>query len=160
MKVIFNSSPLIFLSRLQFLDSFVDSPDEFYLPMFVAEEISAKSDEACLQVKALIDSGKISARTIKLTSLANSINMRLGRGEAEAIALGIELQTDYIILDDFAARKEATRLGLNVKGMLAIIRKLQADSKITIDSLDQLYQDLVAINFRIKRSLFDAIFED
>lgn len=160
MKIVFNSSPLIFLARLQLLDSFVDSPDEFYLPMFVAEEISAKSDEACLQVKALIDSGKISARIIKLTSLANSINMRLGRGEAEAITLGIELQTDYIILDDFAARKEATRLGLNVKGTLAIIRKLQADSKITIDSLEQLYQDLVAINFRVKRSLFDAIFED
>jgi predicted nucleic acid-binding protein len=63
-------------------------------------------------------------------------------------------------LDDFAARKEATRLGLNVKGTLAIIRKLQADGKITINSLEELYHDLVAINFRIKRSLFDAIFED
>jgi predicted nucleic acid-binding protein len=160
LKVVFNSSPLIFLARLEFLHSFLDSPDEFYLPMFVAEEISAKSDEACQQVKALIDCGNITVRTIQLTSLANSLNRRLGRGESEAIALSIELQTDYIILDDFAARKEATRLGLNVKGTLAIIRKLQADGKITINSLEQLYHDLVGINFRIKRSLFDAIFED
>jgi hypothetical protein len=43
---------------------------------------------------------------------------------------------------------------------LAIIRKLQGDGKITINSLEELYHDLVAINFRIKRSLFDAIFED
>lgn len=143
---------------MEFLDKFLDSPDEFYLPIFVAEEISAKSDQACQQVKALIDIGNITVRAIQLNSLANSLNMRLGKGESEAIALGIELQTDYIILDDFAARKEATRLGLNVKGTLAIIKKLQADSKITISSLEQLYQDLVAINFRVKRSLFDEIF--
>jgi predicted nucleic acid-binding protein len=115
-KIVFNSSPLIFLARMEFLDKFLDSSDEFYLPIFVAEEISAKSDEASGQVKALIDIGNITVRAIQLNSLANSLNMRLGKGESEAIALGIELQTDYIILDDFAARKEATRLGLNVKG--------------------------------------------
>ncbi|WP_292854060.1 DUF3368 domain-containing protein [Nostoc sp. NMS8] len=124
MKVVFNSSPLIFLSRLEFLDIFLDSADEFYLPNFVAEEISAKSDVASQQVKALIDAEKILVKEIKLLSLANRLNMRLGRGESEAIALGAELQTDYIILDDFAARKEATRLGLNVKGTLAVIKKL------------------------------------
>lgn len=52
------------------------------------------------------------------------------------------------------------RLGLNVKGTLAIIKKLQKDGKITIDSLEQLYHDLVAINFRVKRSIFDEVFED
>lgn len=160
MKVVFNSSPLIFLSRLEFLDIFLDSADEFYLPNFVAEEISAKSDTASQQIKALIDAEKILVKETQLLSLANRLNMRLGRGESEAIALGTELQTDYIILDDFAARKEATRLGLNVKGTLAVIKKLQVDGKIIISSTDQLYQDILAMNFRVKRSLFDAIFED
>ncbi|MEW6494604.1 MAG: hypothetical protein AB1589_19105 [Cyanobacteriota bacterium] len=73
MKVIFNSSPLIFLARLEFLDSFLDSPDEFYLPGFVAEEISAKSDEVCQQVKALIDSSMIAVRAIELTALRVNI---------------------------------------------------------------------------------------
>ncbi|MBN3887061.1 MAG: DUF3368 domain-containing protein [Nostoc sp.] len=160
MKVVFNSSPLIFLSRLEFLDIFLDSADDFYLPNFIAEEISAKSDAASQQVKALIDADKILVKEIQLFSLANRLNMRLGRGESEAIALGTELQTDYIILDDFAARKEATRLGLNVKGTLAVIKKLQVDGKIIITSTDQLYQDILAMNFRVKRSLFDAIFSD
>ncbi|MBN4005981.1 DUF3368 domain-containing protein [Nostoc sp. LPT] len=167
MKVVFNSSPLIFLSRLEFLDIFLDSDDDFYLPNFVAQEISAKSDAASQQVKALIDVEKILVKEIQLLSLANRLNLRLGRGESEAIALGTELQTDYIILDDFAARKEATRLGLNVKGTLAVIKKLQVDGKITINSTDQLYQDILAMNFRVKRwrsppqaSLFDTIFSD
>jgi Cu/Ag efflux protein CusF len=48
----------------------------------------------------------------------------------------------------------------NVRGTLAIIRKLNLEGKITIDNLDELYQQLMAMNFRVKRSLFDAIFED
>ena len=147
MKRVFNSSPLIFIARLGFLDSFVESAEEFYLPASVAEEISAKSNEACQSVRVLIDSGKITTIAIKLNFLADSLNVRLGLGESEAIALGIELPCDYIILDDSAARKEADRLGLNVKGTLAIIKKLQTDGKITIDSLEKLYQELVAINF-------------
>ncbi|WP_243147259.1 DUF3368 domain-containing protein [Scytonema sp. UIC 10036] len=117
----------------------------------MAEEISAKSDKASQSVQGLIDSGKITPKAIKLTFLANSLNARLGLGESEAIALGIELPCDYIILDDNAARKEAVRLGLQVKGTLAVIKKLQADGKITIDSLEQLYQQLVAINFRLQQ---------
>lgn len=35
-----------------------------------------------------------------------------------------------------------------------------SEGKIAIDNLDELYQRLMAINFRVKRSLFDAIFED
>ncbi len=146
--------------QLGFLNTFVDSANEFYLPAFVVQEISAKSDKARQSVQELIDSGKITAKAIQLTFLANSLNARLGLGESEAIALGIELPCDYIILDDNAARKEAVRLGLQVKGTLAVIRKLQADGKITIDSKEQLYQQLVAINFRVKRVLFDSIFED
>lgn len=91
-------------------------------------------------------------------SLADRLNDRLGRGESEAIALGIELQTDYIILDDFAARKEADRLGLSVKGTLAIIRKLQAEEKIKLENLDEFYQNLQEMKFRVNRAVFDGIF--
>ncbi len=160
MKIIFNSSPLIFLARLHLLEIFVNASDEFYLPEFVIEEIKAKQDEASEYIQHLIDDNKIEVRATNLISLASSLNARLGKGESEAIALCTELQADYVVLDDFAARKEAMRLGLNVRGALAIIRKLNSEGKIAIDNLDELYQRLMAINFRVKRSLFDAIFED
>jgi predicted nucleic acid-binding protein len=159
-KIIFNSSPLIFLARLHLLEIFVNASDEFYLPEFVIEEIKAKQDEASEYIQHLIDDNKIEVRATNLISLASSLNARLGKGESEAIALCTELQADYVVLDDFAARKEAMRLGLNVRGALAIIRKLNSEGKIAIDNLDELYQRLMAINFRVKRSLFDAIFED
>ena len=53
---------------------------------------------------------------------------------------------------------EAMRLGLNVKGTLAIIRKMM--DKVEIEDLDQFYQQLLQIKFRVKRSIFEAIFID
>lgn len=168
MKVVFNSSPLIFIARLDYLATFVagapapqeHSSDEFYLPECVANEISAKRDEAGEYIRRLIDGGRIEVRAINLVSLANSLNARFGRGESEAIALATELQGDYVVLDDFAARREAMRLGLNVRGTLAVIRKLKSEGKIVIENRDELYERLTEINFRVKRSLFDAIFQD
>jgi predicted nucleic acid-binding protein len=94
----------------------------------------------------------------RLLSLVNRLNLNLGLGESEAISLATELQADFIILDDRAARKIAINLGLNVKGTLAIIKKLIQENKITIDNLDEFYQRFRQINFRVSRSIFDTIF--
>lgn len=160
MKIVFNSSPLIFLARLDFLGKFIESSDDFYLPKSVADEIEAKQDKPSLYIKTLIESRQIEVREVNLVSLANSLNERLGKGESEAIALSIELQADYTILDDSAARREAIRLGLNVKGTLAVIKKLDSEGKIIIESLEELYQKLLEVKFRVKQTLFNEIFEN
>ncbi|WP_226889423.1 hypothetical protein [Nostoc sp. MG11] len=50
------------------------------------------------------------------------------------------------------------QLGLNVKGTLAVIKKLQVDGKISISSTDQLYQDIQAMNFRVKRAVKNRVY--
>ncbi|GBL11556.1 hypothetical protein MSj_03062 [Microcystis aeruginosa Sj] len=154
MKIVFNSSPLIFLSQLGFLEKSLDSNDNFYLPATVQQEINAKQDQSSETLNKLINQQKLIILNIKLISLANSLNERLGKDESYAITLGIELQ------DDFAARKEALHLGLNAKGTLAIIRKLLKEGKIEIENLESFYQRLREINFRVKREIFESIFGD
>ncbi|MDJ0675710.1 MAG: hypothetical protein QNJ36_10080 [Calothrix sp. MO_167.B42] len=95
MKIVFNSSPLIFLARLDFLAIFIESGDEFYLPQVVKEEINTKQDEASNYIDRLVANHQLIVQGVKLLSLAHRINEHLGRGESEAIALGVELQTDY-----------------------------------------------------------------
>ncbi|MEH2335149.1 DUF3368 domain-containing protein [Nostoc sp.] len=160
MQIVLNSSPLIFLAKLSYLNQFIEYPDDFYIPQSVAEEISAKSDPASQSIQTLINAGKLRVRTSSLITLLNSLNQRLGKGESEAIALGIELNADYVLLDDSTARREAKRLGLNIKGTLAVIKKISKDGKISIESLDSLYQQIIEIEFRVKRSLFDEIFSE
>jgi predicted nucleic acid-binding protein len=159
--IVFNTSPLIFLSRLGYLETFLKSPHSlFYLPQAVAKELQAKSDLACAKVSELIDAYQLQVKEITLFSLANRVHERLGKGEAEAIALGIELQTDYLILDDAAARREALRLGLNVKGTLAVIKMLHSTGQIKLENPEAFYQQLVAIDFRVKRKIFEEIFKE
>ncbi len=159
-KIVFNSSPLIFMARLELLGKFIESSGDFYLPKSVVDEIEAKQDQPSSDIKSLIDSRRIEVREVNLTSLAKSLNERLGKGESEVIALSIELQADYTILDDSAARREAMRLGLNVRGTLALIKKLNSEGKITLENLDELYQKLLEVKFRVKRTLFNEIFEN
>jgi predicted nucleic acid-binding protein len=158
MKIVFNTSPLIFLTRLELLETFLSQPGEYFTPQAVFDEIQAKEDEVSLSLKTIFANQKIEIKPIQMSVLANSLNQRLGRGESEAMTLALELNADYIILDDFAARREASRLGLKVKGTLAIIKKLQQEGQITIDKLEELYQRIVSIGFRVKRSVFDDIF--
>ncbi|MBD0390004.1 MAG: DUF3368 domain-containing protein, partial [Nostoc sp. C3-bin3] len=116
------------------------SQDDFYIPKSVAEEISAKLNSASQTIQRLINAGKLQVRTSSLITLRNSLNQRLGKGESEAIALGVELNADYVLLDDSTARREAKRLALSIKGTLAVIKKINKDGKIIIESLDSLYQ--------------------
>ncbi|MEB3162165.1 MAG: hypothetical protein VKK80_02960 [Prochlorothrix sp.] len=43
---------------------------------------------------------------------------------------------------------------------MAIIKKLQQLGQTDLESLDHLYESLVAVKFRVKRSIFDQIFKE
>lgn len=160
LKIFIDSSPIIFLVRLQALELFLNTNDDFYLTPSVITEIQAKNDEISQQSGLLLGKEKVLVQATNLISLFNSLNVSLGRGESETIALATELQADFIILDDLAARKIATKLGLNVRGTLAILKKLAQSGKIEINDKNEFYQNLINIKFRISRSIFDSVFYD
>lgn len=145
MKIAINSSPIIFLVRLQVLELFLNNNDKFYTTLSVVTEINAKSDEISQTLTPVLAAEKLIIQSTNLTSLFNRLNMSLGLGESETIALATELQADFVILDDLAARKMATNLGLNVKGTLAILKKLAMKIKIEIGNKNEFYQNLVKI---------------
>jgi uncharacterized protein len=159
-KIVFNSSPLIFLIKLNFLEIFLDTDAEFYIPDAVIQEIQAKNDDTYEIITDWIERGKFQVKKTGLQPLLEHLNENLGRGESEAICLSIELQANRVILDDLAARKTAINLGLNVKGTLAIIKKLTQSGQVGLMNKDELYHKLRSINFRLSRSIFNDIFSD
>jgi predicted nucleic acid-binding protein len=62
-------------------------------------------------------------------------------------------------MDDHAARVEAMRLGLAVKGTLGIVRRLMENGVFESD-LEELFINLKAMGFRIKAELFWKIFSE
>ncbi|MBM4054231.1 MAG: DUF3368 domain-containing protein [Planctomycetes bacterium] len=159
MKVVFNTSPIIFLYKLGYLELALNLFDDIYIPASVFTEISRKEDKLNTLIEVLIQEEAFKQREIKLINIFRGLNQRIGRGESEAIVLAIELEADYVILDDFVARKEAIKLGLNVKGTLGIIRKLMIDKYIEVIAIDDLYEKLKEMKFRVKKDVFNKIFE-
>jgi len=157
MIAVFNSSPLIFLSKLNVLDQSLQLFSKVTIPSYVQKEISKKEDIASENLNALIKSNNVVIVKAKNLRMLEALCRKLGRGESEAIVVAIESLADLVVLDDHVARLEAARMGLSVKGTLGIIRRLM-DLDIIQYKLEDLYRDLSEIKFRVKRGIFDEIF--
>ena len=160
MKAVFNSSPIIFLTKLGIIEAASDLFDRIDIPSLVYSEIRRKPDASAKAVEDLIKARQnVSVLKAENERFVNALGRRLGKGEAEAIALSIETGADLVILDDHAARVEAMRLGLSVKGTLGIVRRLMEKRAFESD-LEELFINLKAMGFRIKAELFWKIFSE
>ncbi len=158
MIAVFNSSPLIFLSKLNVFEQSLKLFSKVTVPSYVQKKILQKEDIASEKLKVLLKSNDVVVAQAKNLRMVEALCRKLGRGESEAIVVAMENSGDLVVLDDQVARVEAARIGLNVKGTLGIIRRLM-DLDIIQYELDKLYQDLSEMKFRVKRSIFDGIFK-
>lgn len=157
MKAVFNSSPIIFLTKLGIIEAALDLFDRIDIPSSVYSEIRQKPDVSAEAIEDLIRGRRVSVLKAENERFVSALGRRLGKGEAEAIALSIETGADLVILDDHAARVEAMRLGLSVKGTLGIVRRLM-ENGVYESNLEELFINLKAIGFRIRAELFWEIF--
>ncbi len=63
-------------------------------------------------------------------ALVTALQRDLDRGEAESIALALELDADLVLLDEKEGRRAANRLGLRVIGVVGILLEAKANSYI------------------------------
>ena len=71
----------------------------------------------------------------------------LGRGEASAISLALEIAGSVVILDDLQARRIAEKLGLSVTGTLGVLVRAKLDN--VIPSIRPLLAKMRRTNFRL-----------
>lgn len=159
MKVAFNSSPLIFLSKLAVLDQAISLFSVIVVPESVYTEVVKKEDIARQNLERLLEYENAFLTQVKNIKMSKALGGKLGKGESEAIVIAIENLCDVVVLDDNVARREASRYGINVKGTLGIIKKMLAEGLVHFD-LDRLYEDLQRMNFRVKRNIYEGVFRD
>ena len=81
---------------------------------------------------------------------------QVDKGEASAIALALESEDPFLILDDYWARKLAEKLKLNHTGTIGVI--LAAKRKGIIPSIKPLLEKIKQTNFRFTPELeFQAL---
>jgi predicted nucleic acid-binding protein len=81
--------------------------------------------------------------------------LKLDRGESEAIVLAKNINADLIIIDERKARRIAKDVGLKVTGTLGIL--VEAKQQGLIKELESLLDELMDNNIRISKKLYMEI---
>jgi predicted nucleic acid-binding protein len=117
---IVNTAPLIFLAKLRRLDLLRIGVDVVYVPTMVLHELRMVEDEAVSAVQSILGTWLIE-KACTQPNLVMLASQALDPGEAEVIALALELETQDIVLDDLDARRYARRSGLKPIGTLGLL---------------------------------------
>lgn len=121
-KVIVNSTPLIALCNANLLFILKELYGNITIPQAVFDEVTAKPDSACLQIKENLD--WIFVEKIQDVADRKMYKAKLHAGEVDVMILAQESpQADLVIIDDNAAKKTAKYLGLTVTGTLGVLLK-------------------------------------
>ncbi len=120
--IVTDSSCLIGLSRIARLDILRDLFESLLIPPAVFDEVVTKG-AGRHGAEEVANSEWIVRHEIENQLSARTLRLSLGSGEAEAIVLASERKADYLILDDWNARKAAIELSLPVIGTKAILAK-------------------------------------
>lgn len=150
-KAVLNSSVVIALSALGHLNKLKHIFSVVLTPRAVYEEICVKGRGLMGERELLeaVNAGLIIVKDVEHRLLVDALLDPLALGEAETIALTVEENADYAVIDDKIARRRAKSMGLNVIGTLRVLR-LMYDVKL-IDKKDVLkaLEKLKETGFRI-----------
>lgn len=142
--VVADSGPLRYLVVIQAIEVLPVLYDRVALPPAVVAELRHPSAPAEVQSWA----STLPTWIVLRTPVAKHRPDILDAGEAEAIALALELRADTILLDEREGRREASALGLHFAGTVGVLER--AAERGLLD-LDVAFQRLTATNFRIDR---------
>ncbi|MEB3338212.1 MAG: DUF3368 domain-containing protein [Leptolyngbyaceae bacterium] len=158
MIIISDTSPisnLVLIGQLPILKALYQ---QVIIPEGVFQEILALEtfgiDTSFLQAADWIDVQPASDR-----ALVETLESELDRGEAEAIALAIELRADRLLIDERIGRRVAQHYGLKITGLLGVLVSARQENLISElkPILDQLIRQA---KFRVHPDLYRQILQD
>ncbi|MDI6902517.1 MAG: hypothetical protein QMC77_02115 [Methanocellales archaeon] len=164
MEAVLNSTPLIYLAKINHLDLLGKVYDQIYIPTSVYEETVLRGLEKKFLdakfIKKAVDKGTIEVRELtseqkaeakRLTQFAN-----MGGGEAEAIVLAKHLNIELII-DDVIAQGVARTLGLDAHWTTSFVIRLVSKKLVSREDARKVIEDLVSSGYRISEEVLIEI---
>jgi predicted nucleic acid-binding protein len=125
------------------------------IPDAVAAELLVASHP---KIPAILQLNWIQTQSLNSSQLADQLQQERGLdvGEANAIALALELQADDLLMDERLGRQEAIRLGLSIVGILGIL--LVAKQRNLIPQVRLVMDELInQAGFRVSVQLYQRV---
>lgn len=155
MIVVSDTSPLCNLALIDHLWLLKAIYQTAVIPELVADELAVATNPA---IPNLLQLDWIQTQSLSDTAIANQLQRDRGldAGEANAIALALELQADDLLMDERLGRRQALQLGLPIIGVLGILviakqRSLIPQVQPVMDAL--IYQ----AGFRVSSQLYQRV---
>jgi len=107
--------------------------------------------------KAIASAKWIKVQDVPSSPLLTTLLTFLDQGEAEAIALAIEIRADLVLLDESEARRMAEKYGLRKTGLLGVL--IKAKNQGMLQSLKIYLDRLHSTGFHISESIYDKVLD-
>lgn len=158
MIVVSDTSPITNLAAVNQLNLLQQLYNNIIIPEAVNLELTGVSVPVpgTVEVQTL---DWIETRRVANRNLVTQLQQELDEGEAEAIALAIELNANRLLIDERRGRAVASRLGIKFTGVLGIliIAKRQGLISAVKPVLDEL---IITAEFRVADQLYFRILQD
>jgi uncharacterized protein len=125
MIVVSNSSPLISLGAIGRLELLLKLYGVISIPRAVHREVTVTGSgrPGAVEVQSF---AWITCCDVGNPTVVTALQGKLDRGEAEAIALALELPADLLLMDERLGRIEAARFGLRFIGTMGVLIEAKA----------------------------------
>lgn len=131
MLVVSNTSPIMNLAIVDKLHLLQKQFGEVVIPIAVIEELKLDTDYSGTdKIRTALSEGWIRQESVKNAQVVQALKRELDNGEAEAIALALQLQTKQILIDEREGRSIAKSMGLNPVGVLGILIRAKEEGEI------------------------------
>jgi uncharacterized protein len=155
MIVVSDTSPLCNRAMIDHLWLLKSIYQTVIIPTIVADELAAAKNPTIATIPQL---DWIESRSLTDLTLATRLQRDRGldAGEANAIALALELKADDLLIDERLGRLEATGLGLSIIGILGIL--ITAKQRNLIPKVQPVMDALInQASFRISPQLYQQV---
>jgi len=141
MLVVSNTSPIMNLASVGVLDLLRQQFGEVVIPAAVVDELKLDTDYSGTgEIRACNGGWLVETVNLEDDRVARALRRELDDGEAEAIALALQLKIESILMDERDGRSVAKSMGLVPIGVIGVL--VRAKQNGDIDSVKEILNKL------------------
>jgi predicted nucleic acid-binding protein len=158
MKIVSNASPLISLARIGQLEILQRLYGELTIPEAVWREVVVEG-AGQPGAKEVETASWIRVQPATNRDLVQALRQELDAGEAEAIALALEVEAALLLMDEHLGREMALHMKVRCIGLIGIL--VEAKHKGLVDHIRPLVDTLQDLaGFWISEALYQRVLRD